>query len=869
MALIWRMDGMAGVKVSRRRLWTVQDLVPASEGLVSSERPGHWEARTAPVRFVVSDRLEPGWYQVRLAIRSFQRFTVQKRCEVIFEKTEGGDRPPARETFSWNRNFSEEFVVKLSCPAEGIRLELHNVEGTFAIESFTVASLSRFRVATLALREKMRLIRAYRCTGPVLWRGTKMLLRGQWRRFRAKVLQGLIDGRQIRTGTGHADEVDAAWWRRHALTRDEAERIAHECDSWKEIIPIAVIVPVHPGHLEMARWAAHSVRRQIYPHWELYLVTAGPNGLTPHIQNLLPRDPRVHVIRVPTWMGLGSAMGKALMATECRWAVVLPPGIELVEHALYHWVKCLREDSTHEVIGARIDPELPEGMLAEELSKTSSSLRISVRGNGEENTPVTGENPALAQNFTGQGLPSAPGRGRAGSAAFLGQSIEPQGSAHSISMGRAFQATGESGSTVFSEGNGTDRGFRYPSAVWVVPTHRLAQQMPWGLSPQKVAEWTESWKAVPHRFLETTLAYPVEERPLMDHARVGRKPNTPRSPLFLSTDLKGISGYDHLSYAVLKGLPSAGVALRWHQLSAITPELMPRGIRPPAGGWKPGDEQLIISPPFLFHRFQPDDASALYTMWETDYLEPAWVEQMNRCRLVIVPSHWGAECFRHSGVRVPIEVVPLGYDPVVFHPDEQNIPSVCTFGTAGALSAGGLRKNAQLVIDLFRRAFPSQQDVRLRVKITPQSPSLETYDDPRIEVIRAILPVTQVARWYRSLTAYVNASAGEGFGLHLLEAMACGRPLISASYSGLTMFFDDAVGYTVPYRLVPVRNAIYSGHWAEPDEEGLIEQMRRVYADQNQARQLGMWAACRAARFTWRTTGRLLRAVLVKHGFIR
>jgi hypothetical protein len=789
---------------------TVHDLVPVSEGLIAQEEPGHWEARTTPVRFVVSEHLEPGWYQVHLAIRSFQRFTVQKRCELVFGKQEGEERPLARETFSWNRNFTEEFVLKLSRPAEGVRLELHNVEGTFAIESFSVMRLSPLRVTALALKEKLRLIRAYRCTGPVLWRGTKMLLRGQWRLFGAKVLKGLVDGRQIRTGTGHIDEVDAAWWRRHVLTRDEAERIACECDSWKDIIPIAVIVPVDPSHIEAARWAAHSVRRQIYPHWELYLVTAGPSGLTPHLQNLLPRDPRVHVIRVPPWMGLGFALGKALAATDCRWAVILPPGLELAEHALYHWAKSFLEHPSQAAVGAQVATVDPEDTPAEVFPTAKTVLPQA----------------QVAENQTTDGR------------------VTPQ------------------------SGDDTHRALRYPCAVWAVSTRYLAQQIPWGLSALKIAEWTESWKTTQHQFLETVLAYPVEERPLMDHARVGRKPVVQHTPLFLSTDLKGISGYDHLSYAILKGLPSMGVALRWHQISAVNPELMPRGVRPPAGGWKPGDKQLIISPPFLFQRFEPDEASALYTMWETDYLESTWVEEMNRCRVVIVPSQWGAECFRKCGVRVPIEVVPLGYDPVVFHPGEGQFPSVCTFGTAGALAAGGLRKNAQLVIDLFRRAFPHQNDVRLRIKITPQSPSVETYDDPRIDVIRAILPVAQVAEWYRSLTAYVNASTGEGFGLHLLEAMACGRPLISAPYSGLTMFFDASVGYTVAYRLVPVRNAIYSGHWAEPDEEGLVEQMRRVYADQKQAQQLGMRAACRATRFTWRTTGRLLRDVLVKYGFL-
>src|SRR5262249_1107979 len=185
---------------------------------------------------------------------------------------------------------------------------------------------------------------------------------------------------------------------------------------------------------------------------------------------------------------------------------------------------------------------------------------------------------------------------------------------------------------------------------------------------------------------------------------------------------------------------------------------------------------------------------------ETDTLPPDAVTHLNRCGLVIVPSRWGERSFRANGVTVPIEVVPLGYDPGGFTPQPLPNPSPCrggafspfpcreggrgvrscTFGTAGALDEGGLRKNVQRVIDLFRRAFPKQPDARLRVKITPNSPPVSTHGDSRIEVIDSALSPAELADWYRSLSAFVNASAGEGFGLHLLEAMACGVPLISS-----------------------------------------------------------------------------------------
>jgi glycosyltransferase involved in cell wall biosynthesis len=235
---------------------------------------------------------------------------------------------------------------------------------------------------------------------------------------------------------------------------------------------------------------------------------------------------------------------------------------------------------------------------------------------------------------------------------------------------------------------------------------------------------------------------------------------------------------------------------------------------------------------------------------------------------VIVPSHWQIECFRANGVSVPMSVAPLGFDPLVYHPSAP-FPDVCTFGTAGALTSGGVRKNAQWLIDLFRRAFPDEPDVRLRVKISPGSPGVETYDDARIDVIRAVLPLPELADWYRSLTAYVNGSSGEGFGLHLIEAMACGRPIVSAEFSGLTAYFDATVGYPVDYKLVPVRNEIYNGRWAEPDEKSMIAQMHRVYANRGEAERLGGASAARAKCFTWKGAGQALARALREHGFLK
>lgn len=340
-------------------------------------------------------------------------------------------------------------------------------------------------------------------------------------------------------------------------------------------------------------------------------------------------------------------------------------------------------------------------------------------------------------------------------------------------------------------------------------------------------------------------------------------------PLHLAGHIHGHGGYDHVVLKALVGLTAAGVHVYRDPRSFMHREYVPPEFAPSERMYERGSPRLAVIPPHLLYRFRPTERMAAWTMWETDTLPPRAAEYLNRCGLVLIPSQWGVDCFRANGVTVPMEVVPLGYDPDVFSPrPPDGGPAVCTFGTAGALDEGGLRKNVQRVIDLFVKAFPDRPDVRLKVKITPRSPMVRTHGDPRVEVVHASLAPAALADWYRSLTCYVNASYGEGFGLHLLEAMGCGVPLISTTFSAVGEVFDSAVGYEVGYKLIPAKNKIYSGMWADPDDDQLVARMREVLADRATAARLGVAAAGRAPAFSWAEAIRKLTAALAKHGFL-
>ena len=92
---------------------------------------------------------------------------------------------------------------------------------------------------------------------------------------------------------------------------------------------------------------------------------------------------------------------------------------------------------------------------------------------------------------------------------------------------------------------------------------------------------------------------------------------------------------------------------------------------------------------------------------------------------------------------------------------------------------------------------------------------------------------------YRRAIALLLPSFAEGFGLPLLEAMACGTPMVTSQTTAMPEIAGDAALYVNPY-----------------DYEDIASAMERLFSDRALRQQLAAAASARALSFSWDRTAR-------------
>jgi len=121
---------------------------------------------------------------------------------------------------------------------------------------------------------------------------------------------------------------------------------------------------------------------------------------------------------------------------------------------------------------------------------------------------------------------------------------------------------------------------------------------------------------------------------------------------------------------------------------------------------------------------------------------------------------------------------------------------------------------------------------------------VEELEAGRAVVFPGYVPSADLPTVYAAATLAVMPSVYEGFGLPVLEAMACGTPVVSSNSSSLPELGGEAALYFDPYEVEAMAESILQV-WTEP-------------ALQHKMRQQGL---AQAARFSWARAARETQAL--------
>lgn len=339
------------------------------------------------------------------------------------------------------------------------------------------------------------------------------------------------------------------------------------------------------------------------------------------------------------------------------------------------------------------------------------------------------------------------------------------------------------------------------------------------------------------------------------------------------------SGYGVIAGKLAVALSQAGACVLdhtefgWDVAVAVS---LPSAWPFPGGARVRNAEALIPGTPIPMHQGSSKRRADLcwHTMFECDPIPTGWAEILNRCAAVWAPSTHSANLFRDAGVTAPIFISGYGVDASIFHPLRRKPAGDGPMKFLAWAPGFAGRKNLLGTIKAFLAAHLPEKDAVLEVKVNAGGGTPVLKDETgrvfsNVSVIEANWQASQVAEWLRSGDVLIYLSAGEGFGLQPLEAMACGVCAIVADNTGMQEYLRTDVALPVVCRekeISPIYSMRFAGgpfYQMVPSRDQAIAHIRWCFDHPIEAAKIGRAAAAYVAdKWTWQIAGAKALAAL-------
>lgn len=234
---------------------------------------------------------------------------------------------------------------------------------------------------------------------------------------------------------------------------------------------------------------------------------------------------------------------------------------------------------------------------------------------------------------------------------------------------------------------------------------------------------------------------------------------------------------------------------RWSAwVAAMKPSIIEAGdpYTPGQGALEAG--QRVGCPVVGFCHSDPAGLAALhFGEWAKKPVEKRWAKLFSQFDRVVSPSRFIARRLEEAGVD-NIVIRPLGVEIDTFRPERRD--------RQWLLNKLGLGEDARLLCFAGRPAKEKNVDVLIEAVQKLGAPYYLVLvgagagmpEEDRVISMPYESDPRAVAKIIASCDAFVHANDKEPFGLIVLEAMACGRPVVGVNAGGVAETVDETVG---------------------------------------------------------------------------